>query len=100
MAKKKEKRKKRKTGREKKGNNNFPLSLFYKFGNSKESYGIALKELLQETSPIYFLQRSKDFFFSRHKLCCYQEPKLSGRDRDEMRNTSGAVMQPSIWLLL
>lgn len=63
MAKKREK-KKRKTGREKKGNNNFPLSLFYKFRNSKESHGIALKELLQETSLFYFLQRFQGCFFT------------------------------------
>lgn len=53
---KKEKRRKE-TGREKKGNNNFPRSLFYKFENSKVRHEIALKELLQETSPIYFLHR-------------------------------------------
>lgn len=63
MAKKREKKKKKRQAGRRKETITFPCQLFYKFGNSKESYGTALKEPLQETS-IYFLQRFQGWIFS------------------------------------
>lgn len=48
--------------KEKKGNYNFPLSLSYNFGNSKDSHGVTLKELLQETSIYLFSEKTPVFF--------------------------------------
>lgn len=64
LAIKKKKKKEKRREKEKKGNYNFPLSLPYNFGNSKDSHGVTLKELLQETSPIYLFSEKTPGFFS------------------------------------
>lgn len=87
MAKKREK-KKRKTGREKKGNNNFPLSLFNKFGSSKGSHGIGLKELLQETS-ILFSTKIPGLFFSGASFAATKNRNV--QEGIEMKCSTAAV---------
>lgn len=47
--------------KEMKGNYNFPLSLLYKFRNSKDSHGVAPKQPLQKTFIYLFSKKSLVF---------------------------------------
>lgn len=71
MAKKREKKKKRETGREKKGNNNFPLSTFLQVWELKRELWNCSKGAAPRNFYLFSTKISGLDFF-RDRLCCYQ----------------------------